>query len=274
MVMRNKKPGADRNRYYPIPLERLSVNLSTANWGNAVTWNYDNIAAPFWRIYWNSRKGWNVFLHSTAYSLNPGRLTVIPPNTPCRAQSRGRAKHFYIHFIMEPCAFPYKPGVYGLPLSTENRAILSDLMKTEAGQPGDNFFHTIKVKRLCYDVLTRLPVKSWMRPPYSDKIAAAITFMSENITTPLPNRELAGQIGMNTNAFLRLFQLETHQSPQKWYLQRRIQKALLLLSSGNDSIESIAEKTGFCDRGHFSKVFARVVKLGPSAYRKKLRKAP
>jgi transcriptional regulator GlxA family with amidase domain len=73
---------------------------------------------------------------------------------------------------------------------------------------------------------------------------------------------------MSVNGFVRLFQKETETSPQKWYMEKRITIASLMLSHSDKSIDVIAEATGFCDRAHFSRSFKQIKGVGPSTYRK------
>ena len=72
---------------------------------------------------------------------------------------------------------------------------------------------------------------------------------------------------MSTNAFSRLFLNEVGRSPQKYILKRRIEKACIILHYSSDSIDSIAHKTGFCDRFYFSRMFKKKMNVSPVAYR-------
>ena len=54
-------------------------------------WRFENLAAPYWRIHWNDREGWQVQLGAQTAALGPDRLVVVPPETPCSAHSRNPA---------------------------------------------------------------------------------------------------------------------------------------------------------------------------------------
>jgi AraC-like DNA-binding protein len=249
-----------------------SIELLACRWGSYSIWNYDTLSSPFWRLYWNSCKGWSVSLDGKIVPLEPGHIVLIPPNTPCRARSEKEAAHFHIHFILESLFNPYEPGIYPLPFSRKNESLVSALMVSDASRPEDDFLRTLKAKYLCYDCLVRLPRSSLRILRYSPKILSAIQAMAQNLSQPLSNQEIAMALGMNTNAFIRLFHQELHQAPQKWRMERRIRKASVMLSHSGLSIEAIAEQTGFCDRAHFSRVFSELKAMGPSAYRKRMRK--
>ena len=73
---------------------------------------------------------------------------------------------------------------------------------------------------------------------------------------------------MSRDGFLRLFEQETGRSPQFYWRKKRIEKACELLISTSLSIDEIAEKTGFADRYHFSRVFSNFLKNSPVKFRK------
>ncbi len=86
-------------------------------------------------------------------------------------------------------------------------------------------------------------------------------------TTVESNRDLARELGMNVNAFTRRFRVATGHSPHQYRLRLRIERACSLLREGGLSIEAIAAETGFCDRFHFSRVFKRIMGMGPAQFR-------
>jgi len=94
--------------------------------------------------------------------------------------------------------------------------------------------------------------------------------MRERHSQPLSNDELAGRVGMNTNAFIRLFKQATGKPPQAYHTNLRLERACMLLSHTRRGIPEIAEETGFCDRYHFTNVFTRKRKLSPAAFRRML----
>ena len=60
---------------------------------------------------------------------------------------------------------------------------------------------------------------------------------------------------------------------QHWWLgtrRQRVERACVLLHATGNSIEQIAEATGFCDRYHFTRVFTRLRGVSPAAFRKTL----
>jgi AraC-like DNA-binding protein len=258
-------------RISKVPLIPLHVDLLLSEWVRLSDWHYE-LRDPFWRIYWMAEAGWYILHEGKSLALDPRHLVVIPPNTPCRSESRKRATQFYVHFTLEAILCPYKPGVYFLPMTPNTSGLIKSLVMPEAGteRPEETLARTLRMKELCYDCLSRLPAKGMNLNPYSPRITLAMEAMVRALRTPLSNAELAKTAGMNTNAFIRLFTKEAGQSPQKWYTERRLNQAALLLSHSAKTIEEIAEETAFFDRNHFSRVFKRFRGVGPAAYRRQL----
>jgi AraC-like DNA-binding protein len=244
----------------------LSINILLCNYVTLPSWTFDNLSSPFWRLYWNVTEGWSVTFKGNTMLLEPGHVMVIPPFTQFRAQSKKPSTQFYIHFDVESNIAPFNPGVYVLPINDNVKAFISGIKKDAT--PECSLLNTLKAKYLCYYYLNLLPEESINHVRYSPLVLSTMGIMTQNLERPFSNPALAKVIGMNVNAFIRLFHKETGVSPQKWYLEKRINRASLLLSHTGKSIDEIADKTGFCDRAHLSRVFGKLKKMGAAQYRK------
>ena len=81
------------------------------------------------------------------------------------------------------------------------------------------------------------------------------------------NRDLARLCHYSVEHFIRRFRALTGQTPAQFIIDARLRRASHDLIFSRDSIESIAERTGFCDRAHFSKMFSARVGIPPAQYR-------
>ena len=72
---------------------------------------------------------------------------------------------------------------------------------------------------------------------------------------------------MSQNNFLRLFQRDIGQTPHSYLSYIRIRNARRLLREGEFSIDEIAEKTGFANRYHFTRIFKKYTFTTPGDYR-------
>ena len=81
--------------------------------------------------------------------------------------------------------------------------------------------------------------------------------------------QLAQVAQLSRSAFLKRFGQICKTSPAKYLNRQRVEAAMSLLSGTNLSLSDIAEKTGFYDPSHFTKIFTAEVGETPGTYRKK-----
>ena len=91
--------------------------------------------------------------------------------------------------------------------------------------------------------------------------------MTERLADPLSILEIAAQINMAPGHFARAFRQATGQSPHRWLMDRRIERAKDLLRS-DMILAEIALTCGFVDQSHLTRVFSRRERLTPGAWRR------
>jgi len=79
--------------------------------------------------------------------------------------------------------------------------------------------------------------------------------------------ELARLCGMSVSTFGRRMRMRFGASPKKVLIQRRIERAKVLLLESHYTIEAIAAELGYKEPGHFTRQFKKIVGLSPSAFR-------
>ena len=80
-------------------------------------------------------------------------------------------------------------------------------------------------------------------------------------------KELAELTGLSVTHFRRLFAATFNETPAKYALRLRLNRARLALETTDDTIASIAADAGFYDQSHFIKAFRSIYKLRPADYR-------
>lgn len=95
--------------------------------------------------------------------------------------------------------------------------------------------------------------------------------MQRRLQTPLRMIELAREFGLSPRSFDRRFREATGSSPLAYLQQQRIKVAKDLLASTNLSVTEIAYRVGYVDHGHFVRLFARSLAVGPREYRRTVR---
>lgn len=85
---------------------------------------------------------------------------------------------------------------------------------------------------------------------------------------PISLIEIADRIRLNPDYLSGLFKKETGQNFKDYLTAYRVAKAKEFLREGNESVAQIAEMVGYKDTKYFSKLFAQMVGVNPSKYRK------
>jgi AraC family transcriptional regulator len=99
-------------------------------------------------------------------------------------------------------------------------------------------------------------------------VRPAIRHIEAHAGDAITNDALAALCGLSPAHFIRVFRDAVGQTPAQYVLERRIATAAQRLIFGDESIDAIAERTGFANRFHFTRAFTKRMGVGPGAYRK------
>jgi AraC-like DNA-binding protein len=100
-------------------------------------------------------------------------------------------------------------------------------------------------------------------------IARAVTFMSENVTTPLTLHQAARTAGFAPDYFGRLFRREKGITFERYWQKLRIDRAKELIDHTSLAVDAICRLSGFRTRTHFHTAFKKVVGVTPTQYRRR-----
>jgi transcriptional regulator GlxA family with amidase domain len=102
------------------------------------------------------------------------------------------------------------------------------------------------------------------------RIHQAISFMEENLTASLTEKDFAHQAGLTSQHFCVVFKAETGETPSRYLNGLRMDKAAELLADDEHSqlnIKEIAASVGCHDLSHFVRDFEKRFGLSPKRYR-------
>ena len=108
----------------------------------------------------------------------------------------------------------------------------------------------------------RLRERRYVRP-----VREAIRFIETFCTKPLTLEQVAEQVRLNPAYLCTIFKKETGQYFSEYLIGCRMVEAKRLLRDSDLRIAQICSAVGYADYKHFSKIFAKVVGIKPSAYR-------
>lgn len=207
---------------------------------------------------------------NTVYGENT--LILIKPGTPqirYALSENQRCTHLFVHFSgsdVENLLNKYNINRTVINLDGKFEAFEDTINRMEAGKSGN--YH----ENLCNILLEELFIlisNNAKKPlvPKKKGFNELLRIMNETCTENHPIKYYADLIHFSEVYFVRFFKKAMHQSPHKYLMNLKMQKAVNLLVHTNDPIKIVAEKLGFLNQHYFSKVFYDYYKTTPTEYR-------
>ena len=106
------------------------------------------------------------------------------------------------------------------------------------------------------------------------QLRQAKQILISRLDEPISLAELARACKLSPGHFARAFRQTTGQPPHRWLMVQRIEKAKQLLVDSTLSLAQIAQKCGFADQSHFTRIFAQLVQSSPGQWRRHWRSGP
>lgn len=102
----------------------------------------------------------------------------------------------------------------------------------------------------------------------NDVIKKIMKEIEERFTEDISLQSLSQKYNISIGYLSSLMKKETGQTYKEHIINKRMEMSKNLLKDKNESIDSIAEKVGYMDYFHFTKLFKKYVGISPSKYRK------
>ena len=103
------------------------------------------------------------------------------------------------------------------------------------------------------------------------RVKKAILYIRDHMSESINIEDIAEMLYVSKNYFIRIFKKETGTTPVNFIIQRKIERAQLLLITESQPIKEIALSVGFEDFSYFNRVFKKVTGITPNEYRKEAR---
>lgn len=113
------------------------------------------------------------------------------------------------------------------------------------------------------------PIQSEISIVNTGALERAKAYIDEHFAEDLSVDNLAKHAFMSKSYFITQFKNFFHITPKQYLNLVRIQNACALLTTTGDSVVKIAVKVGFTNPVYFTELFTKIVKIPPSAYRKR-----
>jgi transcriptional regulator GlxA family with amidase domain len=101
-------------------------------------------------------------------------------------------------------------------------------------------------------------------------VLRAQAWLADNVAQSSPVERMTEQSGLATRSFKRRFRDATGHSPISYVQHLRIQHAKRMLARTQQSVEDVAWGVGYEDPSAFHRLFKRITRVTPRAYRRKM----
>jgi AraC-like DNA-binding protein len=263
-------------------------------------WNYTNVISPYFRIYYIDDGEGYIATKQEKIKLQPGYFYIVPSFTLCHLFCKVYLSQYFLHFFEE--------SAEGISLFENNRKVIKvaacdtditnfkRLLEINPGRGinrSDN--PTDYEKQVYYKSYQELNktvsdavyfetqgiilqfisrfldsgrFKSKTPDPIPSKILEAMRHIQVNLKENITVNYLAERANLHQDYFSRLFMKYAGQRPLSYLHEKRIERAQYLIATTDLSYVAIAEKVGFENSSHFSKIFKKVTSLTPGEYKR------
>lgn len=242
-------------------------------------WNSSDLTAPYWRFYCNLDPGAAVRVGARSFPLLPGQVWAIPAWLRWAASCRGAVRHVVMHLEVASFSRELVAALFAGPVRLPDPALAQDLVALAVevaalDEPG--FAQQCRGAILAHRALDMLVAgldaddrgRLW-RPDRHNPLAPLLAHIALNLDGDLGNLRLAAIAGCSRAHLERLFRRHLRSTPARFVRQRRVARAAELLANGDEPIETVAERCGFPNRHHLTRVFTQHLGVGPAAYRQR-----
>ncbi|MDX2065674.1 MAG: AraC family transcriptional regulator [Fimbriimonadaceae bacterium] len=242
-------------------------------------WRFDFTSGTSpWRIYLNNRAGAALeFVAGDRFEIPANVVTVVPPGLRFSTRAWAPVTHAYVHFGVVgmprlPLHLVRRPFV--LAAATGARQLLHEIFEHHLEHPRRLELQW-RLKAVVYDVLAR--VISQTRAPADGEledlalrygqIRFALRKIQDQYAERLSNADLARVCNMSEDHFIRTFRAEMGVTPTQYLVDFRVRQVAVRLAATSESLDQIAEQTGFGSRSYLSRQFRQRMGVSPQTYR-------
>lgn len=93
-------------------------------------------------------------------------------------------------------------------------------------------------------------------------------FINHNLNQPFSLNSISNNFNYSKNYIINIFKNNFGITPNKYYINRKIEIACLYLKNTNFAIKDISDLTGFVDQHYFCNTFTRLLNITPTQFRR------
>ncbi len=235
---------------------------------------------PYYEIYFLCEGKRSFFFNDTLQNLEAPALLVVPPYIMHKTE--GGAFRRVNVYVTPNCLNEYQQDLLSsLSLSvlklTDDKAseLIRVLRKDSALTPSDEHYFSVLDAKFSYFMLLLsdlerelAPKELKTEPGAVPLVMSAVNYLNRNYAEEISLDDLCRAVFTAKQTLIYQFKKYLDCSPMKYLLKLRLTKAKELLVTSDESIEKIAELTGFSSGNYLTLIFKQKEGKSPSQYRK------
>jgi AraC-like DNA-binding protein len=220
----------------------------------------------FWAFNVYEKYG-EIITFGRSFSIKPGSVCLIPPDTRRTFDYSEPALHRVVHFSLD--IENNHPDVK-IPLISDYSDTNYFIRKFD-----DMLYYFARENPRCVSILWQMlwtfgdvigkGIKS--EPRQHPSLKKAVNMIEGNLNGKLVIKDIAKKCGISHNQLIRLFHGAFKVGVAEYISGRRTNLARHMLVHSDMPIKKIANETGFCNLQHFNKFIRRRLGLSPRAFR-------
>lgn len=219
-----------------------------------------------------------IWHHGEKFSLSPGNLYLVPPQSNMRYHCRDSFEIVWVHFNIAIYGhldiFELQSPFY-MHIPQDPDAKRNEMLKLISLLDFDDIGSQLQAKSLLLDIISSFFYLKRTKINNLDhykinRLYPVLDYIDENLDKPIKLAELAKLAHYEQTYFSALFKRFVGISPIKYIINKRVDKAKIQLRNTNQKLSAIADDLGFIDAFHFSKTFKKITGESPSEFRQNM----
>lgn len=231
-------------------------------------WNFPGVFSPFWRLYYNSKPGYCVSFSDIFYEITPEHIMLIPDHQFFHCLGANPVPMFWMAFSVNRSVAPTQPVPILLKPNKTELSLIQDIqnliIKDTTCDPTDAIYRNSLA--LLNVVIANSNIQWKKDQPAA--LNAILRYIETNYGQKLSNSHLAEIACMSIEGLSKVFRNHMGISPAAYVTQIRIKQASHFLLQTTETIDWVAQRTGFPNRNYFSRVFKRITNESPAEFRR------
>ena len=247
--------------------------------------NKEHGVGYFILIYCTGGEGW-CKISGKEFSISENQYIILPPDTPYSfgANTSNPWTIYWLHFKGTLASTFFHAPVSPQLILPESDSRLQDRIQLfeeifanlELSFHSDHYsyaniclFHFLGSFQYV-EQFRRIRNRNLVEKGFSDSV---IYYMRDNVENNLTLTHIAKHFNLSPSHFSARFQQETKQSPIKYFITLKIEKACQYIELSDMKISDVFPILGFQDGAYFSRMFTKIMGISPTKYRERERQS-